>query len=288
MDYSFNPKIATSHGVDAAIFIHNIAFWVIKNKANKKNFINGYYWTYNSYDAFSEIFKFWSIPQLKRIIKKLKENGIIRVENHNQKKYDKTNWYTIIDNKILNIYEIELEQTAQQPIVRNRTMDSAKSDDGWYETVRPIPVSKPDKTTTKEEEAKMKNKLIESVNEDIENIETEYDKFMNYNHNKFRNMEDLKDKWKKWIEQLIKYSSKKLTDTPKKQKLITYELVSEKIDKDLIMAIIGDKNKAQQQYISEKLEDFINYCVKNQKNYDNYEDSFEKYLEIGRQNGWNF
>ena len=38
MDYSFNGEVAKLYGVDGAIFIHNIYWWVRKNKANGTTF----------------------------------------------------------------------------------------------------------------------------------------------------------------------------------------------------------------------------------------------------------
>ena len=141
-------------------------------------------------------------------------------------------------------------------------------------------------TTTKEEEAEIKKDIL-SIEKDIDDIETEYEKFKDYNDYKFKSLLELKTKWERWINQVIKYNSKKPTNIPKKQKLITYELVDENIDKDMIMAFMGD-NKIQRERMSQKIEEFKKYCVTNQKNYENYEDSFAKYLEIARQNGWNF
>ena len=48
MQYSFDTKEAMEHGVNEAIIIANIRFWVQKNKANDKHFYEGRTWTYNS------------------------------------------------------------------------------------------------------------------------------------------------------------------------------------------------------------------------------------------------
>ncbi len=97
MIYSFDSSIAKEYGVDEAIFLNNLQFWILKNKANKTHFYDNHFWTYNSYDAFSSIFPFWNITQIKHIIKKLEDKKVIISGNYNKNIYDKTKWYAFID-----------------------------------------------------------------------------------------------------------------------------------------------------------------------------------------------
>ena len=53
-DHHFNPVLAQTYGVDAAVFLHNIYFWLKHNKAYEKNFYEGRYWTFNSLAAFCD------------------------------------------------------------------------------------------------------------------------------------------------------------------------------------------------------------------------------------------
>lgn len=111
MDHFFDIDIASKYGVDCAIIIHNLCFWIYKNQCNKNNFYDGHYWTYNSERAFAEIFPYWSRRQIQTIINKLKKNSIIEVGNYNNKKYDRTNWYTVIDVEIMKKYKINHDIT---------------------------------------------------------------------------------------------------------------------------------------------------------------------------------
>lgn len=95
MNHSFDVDIATRYGLQEAVFIENIRFWVLKNKANKKHFHKGKYWTYNSAKAYAELFPYWSRQQVERIISKLKEVGVLEVDHFSQNTYDRTNWYTL-------------------------------------------------------------------------------------------------------------------------------------------------------------------------------------------------
>lgn len=119
----FRAELAVKYGVEEAILLENISFWITKNAANNKHFYDGHYWTYNSYEAFSKLFPYLSIPQIKRILKSLEDQGAIKTGNYNKIGYDRTKWYTII----------------VPSIVRNRPFDETKSSDGTDEIVPPIP-----------------------------------------------------------------------------------------------------------------------------------------------------
>lgn len=95
MNHSFDVELATRYGVQEAIFIENVRFWILKNKANNKHFYKGKYWTYNSAKAYAELFPYWSKQQIERIIAKLKEAGILVVDHFSTNHYDRTNWYTL-------------------------------------------------------------------------------------------------------------------------------------------------------------------------------------------------
>lgn len=122
MNHSFNIKLATKYGVEEAIIIENLAFWINKNAANNKNNIDGYYWTYNSSKAFKELFPYISEKKIQRILKKLEELKIVKSGNFNKSSYDRTKWYTITDKSIRQIYTIHLPKlsngldTSVQPI----------------------------------------------------------------------------------------------------------------------------------------------------------------------------
>ena len=95
MEHHFNVEDAKKYGVECAILLNNIRFWVAKNKANEKHFYDGRYWTYNSVKAFSELFPYWSKDQIRRYIDKLETAGEIVSGNYNQSHYDRTKWYSL-------------------------------------------------------------------------------------------------------------------------------------------------------------------------------------------------
>ena len=98
MTYSFDTELAQKLGVNEAILLQNIVFWLLKNKANGSNYYDGRYWTYNSHKAFKELFPFWTENQIRRILESLFEKGVILKGDYNSSPYDKTKWYALSDN----------------------------------------------------------------------------------------------------------------------------------------------------------------------------------------------
>ena len=98
--FSFSTEDATKYGVDGAIMLHHLRYWVAKNEANDKNFHDGSHWTYNSTSAFAALFPFWTARKIGRLLQKLEDDGIIRSGNFNNKRYDRTKWFTVSGNTI--------------------------------------------------------------------------------------------------------------------------------------------------------------------------------------------
>lgn len=128
MNYSFDVEMAKKLGVNEAIMLQNIVFWLKKNKANRKNFFDGRYWTYNSYKAFVELFPFWSEPQIKRIIQSLAEQGVIVKGNYNESPYDRTNWYSLTDEYAFLIGGNDLSDETKSSAQKNEVVPSILTD----------------------------------------------------------------------------------------------------------------------------------------------------------------
>lgn len=125
MNFMFESKVAEIVGVDGAIMLQNISYWIAKNKANNKHYYDDNYWTYNSLPAFEKLFPFWSQRQIARILKKLIDDGYLIVGNYNKQNYDRTKWYALTKKGI--------------SILPNGQMDITKRSDGSDQKVAPIP-----------------------------------------------------------------------------------------------------------------------------------------------------
>ena len=95
--HSFDIGHAVRFGIHEAIIMSNLAFWIQKNKANKKSYKDGRYWTYNSAKAFAELFPYMSVHQVRRALDKLEREGVIIKANYNQSAYDRTTWFAFTD-----------------------------------------------------------------------------------------------------------------------------------------------------------------------------------------------
>lgn len=87
--------LATQIGLNEAIVLQQVHYWIEVNKAKKTNYYDGYYWTYNSMKEWSKSFPFFAEKTLKRIFINLEEMGIFKTGNYNKMRMDRTKWYTI-------------------------------------------------------------------------------------------------------------------------------------------------------------------------------------------------
>lgn len=108
-----NRLAAKVLGLNEAIVIQQIHYWLEINRKAKTNFHDGRTWTYNTYEDWqNENFDFWSVRTLKRIFTALFDKGILLKGNYNLHKYDRTLWVSINYEKlddILNEYEQNIE-----------------------------------------------------------------------------------------------------------------------------------------------------------------------------------
>ncbi len=100
-------------GLNEAIVVQQIHYWLEINRKAQKNFYENRYWTYNTYEQWTtENFNFWSKRTVQRIFKKLFDSKILLKGNFNKKGYDQTVWVTIDYDKldeILSEFESNVE-----------------------------------------------------------------------------------------------------------------------------------------------------------------------------------
>ena len=142
MNMHFNVGVAKTVGVDGAIMLNNLQYWVVKNMAEKRHYHDGRYWTYNTLEAFTDLFPFWSKRQIERILNNLKNDDYIMTGNFNKVAYDRTRWYTLTDKCwLLMSPNCDMSKINISP---NGEMENTKWGNGSHETVTPIPNHKPD------------------------------------------------------------------------------------------------------------------------------------------------
>ncbi len=100
MEHSFNIEIAQKYGVNAAIVLRHIQFWIIKNKTHNKHIHDGRTWTYYSLNAFTKIFPYLSKKQVRRALQILLDNGVILKADYNKYINTRTSWYAFVDESL--------------------------------------------------------------------------------------------------------------------------------------------------------------------------------------------
>lgn len=144
MEHSFDVETAKKYGLEEAIVIKHLTFWIQKNKANGKHYYDGRTWTYNSMSAFAEIFPYLSYKQIRRVLESLKNQGVLAVGNYNENKYDQTLWYAFVDEQDwLNSHLPKREHS----ICPNGQMEAPKRADRSAQMGRPIPDTNTDINT---------------------------------------------------------------------------------------------------------------------------------------------
>ena len=89
-------KLAKEIGLNEAIVLNQLHYWIEKNKRAGNNYYDGRYWVYNTYEKWQkEDFEYWSIDTVKRTFGKLEKSGLVISGNYNKMQIDRTKWYTI-------------------------------------------------------------------------------------------------------------------------------------------------------------------------------------------------
>jgi hypothetical protein len=108
MFHTFDSEVAEMfHDANIATLFQNLCYWILHNKTNDKNRreikIDGIlverYFTFNSIQAFLRQFPYFSKKQIETYLNKLKERGLIVKGNFNEKGFDRTSWYCLVDEQ---------------------------------------------------------------------------------------------------------------------------------------------------------------------------------------------
>ena len=122
-----NKTLAREIGLNEALILQQINYWIEINKKSGNNFYDGRYWTYNSIRAWQEKdFDYMSFDTVKRTFAKLEKAGFLLVGNYNKDPRDKTKWYTINTEKLEELYaEIENKKKKEELQALEKAMPNA-------------------------------------------------------------------------------------------------------------------------------------------------------------------
>lgn len=149
MKHIFDVNVAKEYGIEIAILLENMNFWLEKNRANNTNFFDGRYWTYNSIKGFEKLFPYWGKDKIYRVLKKAEDLGLIIKGNYNKLSYDRTTWYAFSESA--------------ESIFQNRNIHFADLQNGISENAKPIPYINTDINTDNKEENKKEEIPYEEI-----------------------------------------------------------------------------------------------------------------------------
>lgn len=108
---TINRKLAKCLGLKEAVIFQQIHYWLQVNKKKHNNYIEGRYWTFNSIAKWhEEEFDFLSVRTIERTLKSLENEGLLISNMFNKMKGDKTKWYSIDYDKLIEVAEIRLSK----------------------------------------------------------------------------------------------------------------------------------------------------------------------------------
>jgi hypothetical protein len=138
-NHSFNVDVASEYkSIELAILIWHFQYWINRNIRLKRNEFDGRTWTYQTLQEIAAVFPYWSIKQVERLLNKAISVKILRKNNFNKSKFDRTLWYAF-------------ESQERFTISLNREMDCSESGNESPEIGRPIPDTLPDTLPDKED-----------------------------------------------------------------------------------------------------------------------------------------
>ena len=91
------PKLAVKIGLNEAVFLQQLHFWLVRSK----NSIDGKMWVYKTFEEWQKEMPFLSVRTLKRVVSNLKKKKLITTTQNVH-----TQWYSSND-ETLNTIEFE-------------------------------------------------------------------------------------------------------------------------------------------------------------------------------------
>ncbi|TBL15326.1 hypothetical protein EYB35_07245 [Bacillus paranthracis] len=185
----FKPALAKEIGLNEAIVLQQVHYWLEKSNHH----YDGRKWVYNTSEKWNEQFSWWSLSTMKRLFKKLEDDGYLLTGNYNKKGFDRTKWYSI-DYKRLShascqndtMESVKMNQCIDSnwtnPSCQNEPMESVKLTLTIPETTQRIPetTTETKKETDKaEEEAPKKKKGKTQYSAEFEEMWSYYPKKRN-------------------------------------------------------------------------------------------------------------
>ena len=96
---AFSVDVARRYGLDEAVFLNHVVFWLEKNAVDGRNIMDGRVWTFNTIADYTKLMPFFTRHQVNRVINSLKSKGVILTQN--PEGYHRRTWITVADSAML-------------------------------------------------------------------------------------------------------------------------------------------------------------------------------------------
>lgn len=99
MNHSFNVDLAKGMGIEEAIIIEQLYWWIHKNECEEDETMTkeGRVWCRSSAKGFSKYIPYMSAQKIRRVLRTLEVLDVIKVGNFNKVATNQTLWYTFTD-----------------------------------------------------------------------------------------------------------------------------------------------------------------------------------------------
>ncbi len=157
LTHAFSVEFAEKYGIECAIIIHHMQFWIEQNQALGRNFHDGRTWMYQTQKEIAACYPYWSEDTIYRLMKKLVEQEVLIKGNYNKTKFDQTCWYAFKNEEIFTV-------------PRKRGNEATTPQNPVQPTAVPIPDTNPDAYPKKQQQqpvsaaASFMKKKIDSCN----------------------------------------------------------------------------------------------------------------------------
>lgn len=141
------PSLAMAIGLNEAIFLQQLHYWIGASRFVR----DGEKWVYNTYSDWLLQLKYMSLPTLKRTIKSLKDQKLVRVERFEKLRSNQVNFYSIdyetlaiisenIEQAIDSIDQLKMSQSSSSictnGVAQNEPMDRVKMSQSLQENTQ--------------------------------------------------------------------------------------------------------------------------------------------------------
>ena len=124
-----NSELAVRIGLNEAVVLRQIYYWLEINEKLKRNYHDGKYWSYNTMENWrKENFPWWSTKTVERAFKNLVNSGLVITGNYNKDSRDRTKWYSIDEDVLEKVLKDTVEISTSDRPCANRQNDEMHTD----------------------------------------------------------------------------------------------------------------------------------------------------------------